>query len=273
MSVKKEASGRRSVSVDVEVPGTPEQVWAAIATGPGISSWLVPTHFEERDGQPVAMTSNFGPGMDMRSAVTAWDPPRTFTVQGESWNGMPPMATEWSVQARSGGVCHIRVVHSLFASTDEWDDQLESATMGWAGFFRTLVIYLTHFPGLRSEILHFVGPFAGSEAQAWEALTGALGQRGLSVGERWTAPPGVPALSGIAEYVSESPYDVLVRLESPGPGVAAIGTFAVGDQSMVALGFYLYGDDATATAARETPMWQSWFQERFPMPSAPSEHH
>ena len=37
MSVKKEASGRRSIQVEVEVPGTPEEVWQAIATGPGIS--------------------------------------------------------------------------------------------------------------------------------------------------------------------------------------------------------------------------------------------
>ena len=43
MSVKKEASGRRSVQVEFEVPGTPEEVWQAIATGPGISSWFVPT--------------------------------------------------------------------------------------------------------------------------------------------------------------------------------------------------------------------------------------
>ena len=51
MSVKKDASGRRSVQVEVEVPGTPEEVWQAIATGPGISSWFVPTEVEERDGR------------------------------------------------------------------------------------------------------------------------------------------------------------------------------------------------------------------------------
>jgi hypothetical protein len=43
MSVKIDPSGRRSVQVEVEVPGTPEQVWQAIATGPGVSSWFVPT--------------------------------------------------------------------------------------------------------------------------------------------------------------------------------------------------------------------------------------
>ena len=31
MSVKQEANGRRSVQVEVEVPGTPEEVWQAIA--------------------------------------------------------------------------------------------------------------------------------------------------------------------------------------------------------------------------------------------------
>ena len=33
MSVKSEPNGRRSVTVETEVPGTPEQVWQAIATG------------------------------------------------------------------------------------------------------------------------------------------------------------------------------------------------------------------------------------------------
>ena len=43
MTVKKDASGHRSVQAEVEVPGTPEAVWRAIATGPDISAWFVPT--------------------------------------------------------------------------------------------------------------------------------------------------------------------------------------------------------------------------------------
>src|SRR6185436_10890137 len=134
MSVKKEPSGRRSVQVEVEVPGTPEEVWQAIATGPGISSWFVPAAFEERDGKPVAVTLNFGPGMESRSVVTTWDPPRMYGAQGEGWGGSPPIADEWSVEARAGGVCIVRVVHSLFSSTDDWDNQLEGTESGWPGF-------------------------------------------------------------------------------------------------------------------------------------------
>jgi len=269
MSVKVEASGRRSVQVEVEVPGSPEEVWQAIATGPGISSWFVPTTFEERDGKPVAVTMNFGPGMEPRAAITAWDAPRMFAAQGESWGGAPPMATEWSVEARAGGVCLIRVVHSLFASTDDWDNQLEAAGLGWPGFFRTLRIYLTHFRGQRSELLQFVAPVAGTEADAWDMLTAAVGLKGLSVGQPWTAPAGVPALSGVLEYLSQSPCDALLRMDKPGPGVAALGAFNMGGQSMVAMSFYHYGDQAAATVARVTPAWQSWLQQRFPMPAEP----
>jgi uncharacterized protein YndB with AHSA1/START domain len=271
MSVKKEASGRRSVQVEVEVPGTPEEVWQAIATGQGISSWFVPTTFEEREGKPVALTMSFGPGMEPRADVMAWDPPHRYVAQGESWGGSPPIATEWSVEARAGGVCLVRVVQSLFASTDDWDNQLESAGLGWPGFFRTLRLYLTHFRGQRSAIGQFVAPVAGTDADAWEALIAALGVKGVSAGQRWTAPAGVPALSGVAEYVSQRPYDALLRVDKPGPGVVALGAFtSPGGQSMAALNFYLYGDQAADTVARVTPQWQAWIQERFPMPAEPA---
>jgi hypothetical protein len=93
----------------------------------------------------------------------------------------------------------------------------------------------------------------------------------LSVGQRWTAPAGVPALSGVAEYISQSPHDALLRLDTPGPGVAALGAFNMGGQSMVTLSLYHYGDQAAETVARETPRWHTWFPERFPMPSETSQ--
>jgi uncharacterized protein YndB with AHSA1/START domain len=268
MSVKKEASGRRSIQVEVEVPGTPEEVWQAIATGSGISSWFVPAEFEEQDGKPVAVKMEFGPGMDSRAAITAWEPRQhKWAGQSDGWvPGMPSIANEWSVEARGGGTCVVRIVTSLFASSDDWDNQLEATEHGWPGFFRTLRIYLTHFRGQRSVQMKWMAPVAGTEAEAWEKVTVALGVKGVSVGQRWTAPAGVPALSGVVEYVSENPYDLLLRVDKPGPGVAALGAFDCGGPIMVALGFYLYGDQAAATVAREKPLWDAWFQEHFPMP-------
>ena len=273
MSVKKEASGRRSVEVEVELPGTPEEVWQAIATGPGISSWFVPAEFEEKDGKPVAVTMNFGPGMESRSPVTAWEPAKRWAAQSEGWGGSPPMASEWSVEAREGGTCILRIVHSLFASTDDWDNQLEGTEHGWPAFFRTLRIYLTHFRGQRSAMMQKIASAPGTEAEAWEALTSAVGLKGLSLGQRLTAAagaaPGTPAFEGVVEHLSERPYDALIRLDKPGPGVGGLGTFNMGGQSMVGLSLYLYGDHAAETVARETTLWNAWFQERYPMSSEP----
>lgn len=272
MSVKKEPSGRRSIQVEVEVPGTPEEVWQAIATGPGVSSWFVPTEFEEQDGKPVAVKMNFGPGMESRAAVTAWDPPRMFAAESPGWTPeMPSIATQWSVEARAGGVCLVRVVNSLFAGTDDWDNQLEGTESGWPGFFRTLRIYLTHFRGQRSALMQKMAPAAGPEAEAWKTFTAALGLKGVNVGERWSAPAGVPALGGVVEYYTESPYDALLRVDKPGPGVAALGAFNCGGPIMVALNLYLYGDRASEIVARERPLWEAWFQERFPMPAEPGK--
>ena len=270
MGVKKEESGRRYVQVEVEVPGTVEEVWKAISTGPGISSWFVPAEFEMKDGKPAAVSLNFGMGMVSRSPVTKWDPPRMWAAQGEGWGGSPPIADEWSVEARAGGTCIVRIVHSLFASTDDWDGQLEGTESGWPAFFRTLRIYLSHFRGQRSTLMQWMVAAPGTAEEAWDTFTAALGAKGLSVGQRWTTPAGVPAdvpsMGGVVEYVHQKPYDILLRLEKPGPGVGALGAVSFGGQSLVALNVYLYGDQAAGTAARETPLWQAWFDKHFPAP-------
>ena len=272
MSVKKEASGRRSVQIEVEVPGTPEEVWQAIVTGPGISCWLVPTEIEERAGKPIAIKMNFGPGMEFTAPVTDWKPLQKWVSQSDGMvPGSPPLASEWSVEARAGGTCIVRFVQSHFVSTDDWDNELETSAAAWVAFLRTLRIYLTHFRGQRSTTMKWVALIAGTEAEAWDAATTALGLKGVKVGQRWTSPAGVPAFSGVVEYYTESPYDALLRLDKPGPGVAALGAFNCGGPSMAALGFYLYGDQAAGTVARETPLWEAWFQKRFPMPTEPGK--
>jgi uncharacterized protein YndB with AHSA1/START domain len=266
MSVKNDPDGRRSVQVDVEVPGTPEEVWQAIATGPGVSSWFVPTEMEEAGGKPVAVKSLFGPGMESRAEITAWDPPRMFAAESPGWTPeMPSMATQWSVEAKAGGTCVVRVAHSLVAATDDWDSQLEGTEHGWPGFFRTLRLYLEHFRGARSAMVQNMAVGAGTEAEAWETLTQALGLTGVAVGQRWSAPAGVPALGGVVEHATAGPNDILIRLDTPCPGAAALGSYNCG-QVMVGVNLYLYGDEAAAHAARETPLWQAWLLARFPTP-------
>src|SRR3954471_13624444 len=91
MPVKKEANGRRSIQVEVEVPGTPEEVWQAIATGPGITSWFVPTEVESgKDGKPERMVLHFAPGMDSDAKITAYDAPHRLAAE-DTWGPGSPV--------------------------------------------------------------------------------------------------------------------------------------------------------------------------------------
>jgi uncharacterized protein YndB with AHSA1/START domain len=271
MSVKKEASGRRSIQVEVEVPGTPEQVWQAIATGPGISAWFVPVELEERAGGTII--SHFGPGMDSTATINTWEPPHRFTADSEGMGpGSPPLATEWSVEARSGGICVVRVVHSLFASTDDWDDQLGAVESGWPAFFRILRLYLAHFPGQPCAGFQVMGVTVGRESEAWEALTASLGLGGATVGQRRDSIAGAPPLNGVVEAIREGthPYTLLL-LDEPVPGAAFLSACPMGGQVLMTISFYLYGDRAADAVQRNEPLWQAWMSEQYPPVGEPSQ--
>lgn len=262
MSVKKDPSGRRSVEVEVEVPGTPEEVWQAIATGPGVSSWFVPTEVEEGEGGKVVC--HFGPGMDQVATQTAWDPPRRFAAESPIGPGAPTLATEWIVEARSGGTCVVRVVHSLFASTDDWDDQLKGAESGWPAFFLILRLYLAHFRGLPCTSFRVMGTAPEPASEVWSRLTGLLGLADIPAGGRWGTPEGVPPLGGIVEPVGEGmAHFALARLDVPTPGIACLFAHGMGGQVFLTLAFYLYGDGAPAAVARDEPAWHAWMKEHF----------
>lgn len=261
MSVRKEESGRRSVAVEVEVPGTPEEVWQAIATGPGVSSWFVPTEIRD-DG---AVISHFGPGMDAVATRTAWEPPRRFAAESEMGPGAPKLATEWVVEARSGGTCVVRVVHSLFAATDDWDNQLESVEGGWPAFFQILRLYLTHFRGEPSSAFQLMAMAAGPASSAWQALAGRLGLDGLAPGDRVESAEGAPPLAGQVVGVGNSDHPgVLLRLDAPAPGAAHLFAMGMGKQTVVSIRLYLYGPSAAEAALAQEPRWQAWLGSLFP---------
>ena len=272
MPVKKDSTGRRFVQAEVEVPGTPDDVWQAIATGPGISSWFVPTQVDPRVGG--AATSNFGPGMDSVATITTWEPPHRFAVDSHDMGpGSPTVATEWTVEARSGGTCVVRVVHSWFADTDDWDNQFEGHEHGWQAFFRILRLYLTHFRGLPSSAIQAMGMTGERKAEAWQTLVGLLGLTNVEVGQRARTSSGAPRLAGVVERIGESAYpeELLLRLEEPAPGIAHLFAMEMGGQTCLPVRIYLYCDQASTVVAHEDALWQAWIADRFPAASGASQ--
>ena len=268
MTVKRSESGRRSIELEVEVPGTPEEVWQAIATGPGISGWFFPAEVEERPGGRVVW--HMEPGLDAPGAITAWEPPRRLALEEpRGWRpGAPALATEWTIEPRAGGTCVVRLVHSLFTDTGDWDNELEGIEANWPGFFGILQLYLKHFRGQRAASIRATGSASGTARDAWTALLDALGIADAAAGRPWRTPAGgAPPLAGTVERIVEGTLPhALLRIDTPLPGIATPIVYTMDDRVMTSLGIYLYGDDAPAVAAREDPAWQAWMQRRFPQP-------
>ncbi len=260
-----------SIEVEIDVPGTPEQVWQAIATGPGFSAWFVPTEIEERLGGETHL--HMMPGMDSAGVVTAWEPPRHFRWEEEEWMpGTPPGATEIFVEAKAGGICRVRLVNSLFTDKSDWDDQLESVEKGWPAYLEILRLYLTHFPGQCCAPLQAMGTSSLSEGDAFAKLMAGLGlsMAAAAAGERFaTSGADAPRMSGVFEGVVGRNW--MLRTEQPVGGLALLSAADCGPYGvMVQLSAYLYGDGAPAVAERERPRWQAWFEEHFPA-SAPAD--
>ena len=133
----------RTIDLSVEVVGTPEEVWAAIATGPGVSAWLHHTEIEEHPGGRYAYDMGQGAGVNDTGRVAAYEPPARLRTEGVVWTpagGGPPaeLATEWTVTTRSGGTCVVRMVMSGFGAGAGWDEELAGMTTGMAAALESL---------------------------------------------------------------------------------------------------------------------------------------
>ena len=268
MTIQRDPTGRRSIKVETEVPGAPEEVWDAIATGPGVSSWFCATEIEPRVGGAARCRPPHaeGPELEEFGRVTRLERPRRFSTESPLGPGAPTMAGDWTVEPRGAGRCLVRVTHSLVTQADDWDEQLESVELGWPTFFCVLRLYLTHFRARPASIVASLGSTAGSAEEAWGALCGALGIVGVSAGERRELSfPGLPGLSGVVEdtRAGRQPWAVF-RLEPPTPGIALAGAFAMEGRGMAHFGIYRYGDEAAALAARDEPRLREWMRGVFP---------
>lgn len=254
----------RSIELEVEVPGSPEEVWQAIATGPGISSWYVPHEVTEAEGGDAM--ARFGPGDDMLAPgrVAVWDPPNRIVFDGgpESDTGEPgAMAFEWLVEARGGGSCVVRLVNSGFGTGADWDDQYDAMTEGWKLFMANLKLHLEHFAGQAATPCIPMAYWSGDRDEAWHRLLAGLGVEGPpTVGDQVVlAVPEGPTLGGrVAEVGS---HHLLMLADQPAPGTAFVAAEGVEGALMVSVWSYLYGPEGATAAARDEPRWRDWLTE------------
>ena len=243
----------------VEVPGTPEQVWDAIATGKGMSAWFLPARLEERPGG--ALRFDMGPEMGSDGEVVEWDAPHRIVYQ-EDWAALmgvdadllSPMTSEFVVEAKSGGTCVVRVTTSGFGTGAEWEAQWwDSMGVNWKPYFDNLRLYLTEFAGQEATHLEASASHTSDGHAVWAAMRSAagLGEQGSDFALR--------DVTGTVEHLGD--LHALIHLTAPVPGMLTLSVFEVDEADTFAtIRAYLFGADAEDYVQREQLNWQAWLE-------------
>lgn len=240
----------------IEIDATPDQVWEAISTGPGIDSWLMGRN--EMDARPGGRVRMDMGGFVAESTVTACEPLKHLAYRGDPAPDGSFHAFEFLIEARDGGSTVLRFVHSGFLGED-WEAEYEGLRKGDPMYVAKLAEYVKYFSG------RYAAPIAAYAAQTadrqhvWELLHGALGLAGPgAVGEEVRlTPAGLPAIDGVVDYVSEDFLGVR--------SADALYRFIYGYNGAVVLGHHIFGAPGSpAPDVKDAELaWENWLSAIF----------
>jgi uncharacterized protein YndB with AHSA1/START domain len=240
---------------EITLDATPEQVWEAIATGPGIDGWFMGRNqVEPREGGRASMTIG---EYTSQAVVTAWEPPRRFADRAGSPGEAGFMAFEWLIEGRDDGTCVLRLVQSGVLG-DDWEAEYDALGTGWDMYLHQLGQYLERFRGRPVAPVTLMHPGTGDADRSWSLLVAGLGLEGpVTEGDKVRlTPEGLDPVDGVVDYLS--PVAIGVR------GDDALYRFARGHDGSVGVGHHLYGGGVDQEEAERA--WQGWLTRLFPTP-------
>ncbi len=227
------------------VEATPEEVWEAISTGPGIDSW-----FMGRNEVAGGVVSTAFGGMDLpASTVTTAEPPHRFAHTSGTAEDGRFVAYEFLIEGRDRASTTVRMVTSGFLPGDDWDTEFEAMAGGLAMFFATLVEYLGHFAGRTATPLTEFGPPITDWPRAWEILYAELGHPSAGDKVRF-APDGLAPVEGIVYHLG--PQTLGVRSDD------ALYRFLQGMGGTMIASHHLFG-----ATENQSPAWHAWLHRLY----------
>lgn len=249
------------VERELETDATPDEVWDAIATGPGIDAWFM-GRSEVEPGEGGVVRTAFG-GYAPAARITAWEPQRRLAYRSEEDDDGGFVAYEFLIAARGGTSTHLRVATSGFLSGEDWEDEYEAMLQGGELFHATLAGFLTHFRGRSAVPVTAFGSAIDDWPRTRTALHHALGSSGpLEIGTPVRlAPDGLPAVRGSVYAVNGD----TVGVRAP----EGMYRFMRGFRGPLIASHHLF--DPPGERASLEAGWRIWL-ERLASPSAPASH-
>lgn len=238
------------VASEVTVDAAPEQVWEAIATGPGIDSWFMGRNEVEPGEGGVIRTAIAG--LVEESRITAWDPPRRLAYRSEEGEDGTFHAFEFLIEGRERGSTVVRMVHHGVLGGDDWEAEYDGLSEGDPIYLGKLAAYLTHFPGRTGTPVGAYGPNVPDRKRAWQMIRRGLGLAGpVSEGDHVRlTPTGLPPIDGVVDVVSLAFLGVRSS--------DALYRFIHGYGGSIVVGHHIF---APVDRAEVEEAWQRWLSD------------
>jgi uncharacterized protein YndB with AHSA1/START domain len=239
------------VREEITLEATPEQVWEAIATGPGIDSWFMGRNeIEPREGGRGRMTLS---GWTSESTVTAYEPGKRFGLRSDDNPDGTFMAFEYLIEAADEGSSVLRFVHSGFLG-DDWEDEYNALKVGDRMYLEKLALVLKYFPGQTSTYTMFLAK-PDATGEPWARFREVLGLTGaVTPGEPVRlSVPGLQPVDGYVAFAHE-PNFLGVRADD------GIHMLITGHTGAVVVEFHAFVEVDPASTEQA---WQSWLDTTF----------
>jgi len=196
MSPETPKPGTRLVERVLEINAPLDAVWKALADAEEIARWFAP----EARVQPGAGGTIKWIWKDIaewESRIEIWEPNRHLRAVYD-WSPAPDksppqqLAMDFYLETR-GGKTVLRLVHSGFGASADWDGEFDGVSRGWTSELCSLRHYLENHRGATRSVAWAKRDIAVTWEEAWKRMTGPQGiaiqppPDGLRAGDRYEA--------------------------------------------------------------------------------------
>ncbi len=184
----------RTIEKVIEIQVPMDVVWKAITDSDELTRWL-PLDARTVPGKGGMIWYSWGPPYEGENEILVWDPPRHLKLSdqwAEHSHGEKPreieagipshVTTDFYLQTERGKTV-LRLVHSGFGRSADWDDEFDGTNRGWEFELMGLRHYLERHPGQSRKSVWARVKTGSGRKEVWEKLT-SPGGIVLVVGEK-----------------------------------------------------------------------------------------
>ena len=144
------------IARDIDVDASPEQVWEAVATGPGWDSWFMGRNeIEQREGGEVRWSIG---GFTADVEGDRLGSTEAIREHGGRGPGRGVHQFDYRIEPREGGEAHDPVRAQRILGGDDWETEYAAMNEGDPMYLHKLAEYVTYFSGRFATPIDAHGP-------------------------------------------------------------------------------------------------------------------